>query len=150
VGLNEVQVYVKAGSIIPRQDPDGEIHAGHIHDLILDVYPNSGGTRSVASGATGGLYEDDGCSPAYREGSFCRTQFTLTGNVLADQVVEGKPLSAKRRITVVVAAETPLAPAMLNGRTKIAPEPHGTNRYRFVLPELPAGKPWELTLDPKP
>jgi hypothetical protein len=65
-------------------------------------------------------------------------------------VVEGEPLGTKRRITVVVAAETPLAFATLNGKTKIAAEPQGANRYRLVLPELPAGQPWELKLNPEP
>jgi alpha-glucosidase (family GH31 glycosyl hydrolase) len=158
VGLNEVPVYVKAGSIIPRQDPDGAIHAGHIGDLVLDVYPNSrAGATSPAAGPGNGLepavpagsatlYEDDGISPAYRDGAFCRTQFDLTDGSLTSRLVEGKPLGAKRRITVVVASETPLAPAMLNGKTKIVSEPCGTNRYRFVLPELPAAVSWELKL----
>ena len=176
VGLNEVPVYVKAGSMIPRQDPDGAIHAGHVQNLVLDVYPSFGGTRAcpepgrraVASEENGGdrrlqkaggvlepavpaasatLYEDDGVSPAYRDGAFCRTQFSLTNGCLTSRVVEGKPLGMKRRITVVVAAETLLAFATLNGTTKIAAEPHGTNRYRFVLPELAARQPWELTLN---
>jgi hypothetical protein len=139
------------------------------------VYPSSGGRDSVEPRAdaktapqsvalqnatntlepavpagSGTLYEDDGVSPGYRDGKFCRTQFDLADGCLTSRVVEGKPLGAKRRITVVVAAETPLAFATLNGTMKIAAEPHGTNRYRFVLPELTAGKPWELELNPKP
>jgi hypothetical protein len=138
VALNEVPVYVRAGSVIPRQNPDGDIHAGHICDLTLDVY---GGANGMAM-----LYEDDGVSTAYRKGAFCRTQFELTDGRLIGRVVDGKPLGAKRKITITLSLEQPISYAMLNGKKKIAAELDVANRYRFVLPELPADKPFELEL----
>jgi hypothetical protein len=145
VALNEVPVYVKAGSIIPRQDPDGEIHAGHIHELVLDVYPQRVLEPAVPAGS-GILYEDDGRSPSYRDGTFCRTQFTLTNNCLTGEVVEGKPLGMKRQITVILATEVMPRGAILNGQHEIVPEPHGSNRSRFILPELPADMPFKLEI----
>jgi len=145
VALNEVPVYVKAGSIIPRQDPDGEIHAGHIHELVLDVYPQRVLEPAVPAGS-GILYEDDGRSPSYRDGTFCRTQFTLTNNCLTGEVVEGKPLGMKRQITVILATEVMPRGAILNGQHEIVSEPHGSNRSRFILPELPADMPFKLEI----
>ncbi len=60
--LSEVPVYVRAGSIIPRQDPDGDIHAAHIENLVLDVYSGADGESE--------LYEDDGKSTGFKEGIF--------------------------------------------------------------------------------
>jgi alpha-glucosidase (family GH31 glycosyl hydrolase) len=138
VALNEVPVYVKAGSIIPRQDADGDIHAGHLERLWLDVYGGAAGA--------GLLYEDDGRSVDYRSGAFCRTQFELAGGCLTGRVVEGAPLGARRRITVVVAADAPPLSAILNGRQEIAGIRCGPHRVRFVLPELPAEEAWSLRM----
>lgn len=96
VPLEEVPVYVPAGGIIPRQDPDGDIHTSHIDPLILDVYAGADGTAE--------LREDDGRSPAYQEGQYCTTRFELRDEedqlTLSVQPVEGEPFREARNTTV--------------------------------------------------
>ncbi len=141
VALNEVPVYVRAGSVIPRQDPDGAIHAGQVENLVLDVY----------AGADGGgeLYEDDGRSARYEKGAFCKTRFCLKENgaarMLESRGAEGRPLGTKRRITVELTAEKAPARASIDGQA-IAVESTAPNRYRLHLPERDAATPWTLEM----
>ena len=113
VALDEVPVYVRPGTIIPGQDPDGPIHGGHVRHLVLDVYPGVCGEAF--------LYEDDGWSVRYRQGEFCRTRFRLAAAgeemVLQGEVVEGRPLEAERTITVEIALSRPPA-AVTDGQGK--------------------------------
>ncbi len=136
VGLNDVPVYVRAGGILPRQDPDGALHAGHTQALWLDVYAGADGTAT--------LYEDDGVTTAYRDDACCRTEFALTAAGLSGRVVAGAPLGAERRLTVTLAADLPPTAAVLNGMHRLAAEPLGARRCRFVLPALPAAAAWSL------
>lgn len=90
VPLADFPVYVRAGSILPMRDPDGDIHSGHIGDLTLEVYPGAP--------AEAFLVEDDGRSTAYQTGGFCRSVFRWDGKVLSGSVAEGSPLGAQRSV----------------------------------------------------
>ncbi len=57
--LNEIPVFVKAGSIIPTQTPKLRITGSVLDTLILTVYP--------AANAEFNLYEDEGNSEGYRK-----------------------------------------------------------------------------------
>ena len=75
-GLDQVPVYVKAGSILTRQklpqqradifDPAQTF----VRDLWLDVYPGADGEAV--------LYEDDGYTRAYQQDGFCQTRFQVS------------------------------------------------------------------------
>lgn len=67
--LELIPLYVRAGSIIPQQDPAARVASGAADPLVLAVYP--GGDDGLA------LYEDDGDSNAYRDGAFSRRPITL-------------------------------------------------------------------------
>jgi alpha-glucosidase (family GH31 glycosyl hydrolase) len=130
VPLAEVPVFVRAGSIIPCRNPDGDLHSGHIGDLHLQVYAGAAGT--------GDLYEDDGRSTAYREGGYCHTHYTLTasddGWVLSGQLAAGRPLGTTRKITVTLSSPSPLLGARLAGGQAV----------QFTA--LPEGGQWQLSL----
>jgi alpha-glucosidase len=143
VALHEVPAYVPAGGILVGQDPDRDLHAGHVRDLWLDVYGGADGSAD--------LYEDDGRTTAYRDGACCRTRFTLSqtagGLTLRGEVVAGRPLGAERTIVIEFALATPPIAAHLDDGTPLAlerlPEPH---RFRLRLPPRPAAQPFAVHL----
>jgi hypothetical protein len=143
VALKDVPVYARAGGVIPRQDPDGDLHAAHIRELTLDVYAGASGS--------GELYEDDGKSPAYQDGRFCRTRFELTQGAgemtLSGTVAEGKPLGAQRQVTVDIALSAAPRSVGLDDGSPLAwealPE---ANRFRIRLPLRPSSAAWAIRI----
>jgi alpha-glucosidase (family GH31 glycosyl hydrolase) len=82
--LDEIPVYVKAGAIIPMQDPRNR--ATETADpLILKIFPGEAGSTKV--------YEDQGDSLGYQGVEFCRTSINAwnTGRSIELQIgpVEG-------------------------------------------------------------
>lgn len=69
-GLDEIPIFVRAGSIIPVQPVSQRVGTQLPDPLVLAVYP--GGADALE------LYEDDGETPAYREGAFSRWPISLT------------------------------------------------------------------------
>ena len=67
--LDEIPLYARAGSLIPMQDVTPRIGTRLPDPLVLAVYP--GGDDELA------LYEDDGDSPAYRDGACSRWPLAL-------------------------------------------------------------------------
>ena len=80
--LERMPLFVRGGSIIPRQ-PD-MAHTGErpVDPLILDVYPGA---------ATFSVYEDDGLSLEYAEGRYRRTPVQLSGQEGDWQLTIGPP-----------------------------------------------------------
>jgi len=144
VALEEVPVFVRPGAIIPRQNPDGDLHSGHVRDLLLDVYPGASGQSF--------MYEDDGVSAQYRGGEFCRTRFRLNetdGDLeLESEVVEGRPFEAERNVTVEVSLLRP--PAKVRDETGMslpwrALETPG--RYRIEVGIRKAAASWVVCVE---
>lgn len=67
--LNEVPVFVKAGSIIPAQTAKLNMSESVLDTLILSVYPDDSGRGSFI------LYEDDGRTDNYQNGEYSLTAF---------------------------------------------------------------------------
>jgi alpha-glucosidase len=65
--LEQIPVFVKAGSIIPLQAVEQHVGAVPFPGLTLLIYPGESGD--------GSLYEDDGKSFDYESGSFLRREF---------------------------------------------------------------------------
>lgn len=61
--LHEIPVYVRAGTILPRQHAERRAGVGVPETLVVEVYPNAPGTTAAD---IFDLYEDDGESMAYR------------------------------------------------------------------------------------
>jgi alpha-glucosidase (family GH31 glycosyl hydrolase) len=66
--LDEEPVFVKAGSIIPMQTPKLRITGSVLDTLILAVYPDNGQADFT-------MYEDEGNTEGYRNGTCSFTQF---------------------------------------------------------------------------
>lgn len=95
-GVADLPLYVRAGSLIPRQDPLERMDQPFLDDLILDVYP--------ALSGSGSLYEDDTRSNEYRKKNYCRTRFGLsetdTGVKISIAPIEGRSPSKTRQLTL--------------------------------------------------
>lgn len=138
VCLDDIPVYVAAGSILTRLDPDGPLDAPHAERLWLDVYP--GADRSSF------LYEDDGRTLAHQRGEFCRTRFDLRGNTLHGRVVEGSPLGERRSYTVLWRSTASPQRIVWNAEQELAfqPVPAG---FLVELPVLPADAEWTVSFE---
>jgi alpha-glucosidase (family GH31 glycosyl hydrolase) len=68
--LGRIPLFVKSGSIIPMAPPMRFSDERPLDTLTLCVYPGAGEATSEA------LYEDDGKTTAYQNGSFSLTRFT--------------------------------------------------------------------------
>lgn len=137
----EMLVYVRAGAILPRQNPGTGPHAGHLDELILDVYPGAAGRAC--------LYEDDGISEAYRTGALCRTEFTLrhdaAGILLSGCIGEGAPLGEDRDLVVDMSlSEAPRAATDNWGQAVPWEELAVPGRFRFRLARRKAAVAWAL------
>jgi alpha-glucosidase (family GH31 glycosyl hydrolase) len=77
--LDQVPIFVKAGSIIPMGPEIHYVDEKPANPLTLDIYP--------AAKSSYTLYEDDGKSNDYQQGKFARTRFGCA-MVAADVVVD--------------------------------------------------------------
>jgi alpha-glucosidase (family GH31 glycosyl hydrolase) len=148
VAVDRMPVYARAGSIIPRQDPDREeLHAPHLDPLWLDVFPGAAGEAV--------LYEDDGVSGRYRGSRFCKTRLRLARRgktlTLSGEKAAGRPFGATRRLRVrVPLAERPSA-VRLDGR-KLPDAAVEQERKGWVcidVPAVKAGGSFKLTVTPR-
>lgn len=74
--IEHLPLYVRGGSIVPSTIAMQHTGEKPWNPLRFDVYPDAAGS------AQGSLYEDDGTSPAYRQGAFRRTTLTLAAGRL--------------------------------------------------------------------
>ena len=81
VPVDQIPVFVRAGSIIPAQTDRNYSDEGPLDTLVVDVYGPQPGQFD--------LYEDDGLSLEYRSGKFARTMMSFS-----------TPASHKVRLTV--------------------------------------------------
>ena len=66
--LETVPMFVRAGAIIPMGPEMNYVGEKPVDPMTFAIYPDESGRASTT------LYEDDGVSPAYRQGMFRRTQ----------------------------------------------------------------------------
>lgn len=151
--LEQIPVYVKAGSILIRQDgipacelpPGSDFPPAHVQHLLLDVYPRADGEAT--------LYEDDSRTRAYQQKAFAKTRFTLNDDgatlTLAADPLEGKPFGPNRQIRVQIALPTAPASVTFNDEP-ILPEYCDynlqTGRLTLDLGTCPLDRPWEVVI----
>lgn len=111
-------VWVRAGAVIPRQDP-APSHAGvPAGPLYLDVYPAADATTTSV------LYEDEGDGFAFAEAArYARTVFTLRGRA------DGATLTATRE-----GAWTPPARPVVVRVRRVDAAPAGVTKDGAALP----------------
>jgi alpha-glucosidase len=69
--LDVVPMFVRGGAMIPVGPSMNYIGEKPTDPITVNIYPDDGGS------ASGTLYEDDGLSPAYKNGAFRRTTFSV-------------------------------------------------------------------------
>ncbi len=123
--LEDVPVFVRAGAVIPRQEPTRNTSESPGNPLLLEVWPGScGGTR---------VYEDDGESTGYAGGACAWTpvqhEATTTGQRVIVGPTEGQYPGLPRRRTYEIHLRESLPPdrVTLNGRT-LPPAPDRRHR----------------------
>lgn len=102
-----IPLFVKKGSIIPMGPEIQWIEPSEASDpLTLDIYPK---THAEGGTSTFTLYDDDGVSKKYKNGSYATTEITCTQNAVKDITIDvgamtgdytGKPTSRKFIIKV--------------------------------------------------
>ena len=143
--LEQVPVFVRAGTILPRQGETVPPAQAFVGDLLLDVYPGADGDAI--------LYEDDSRTRAYQQGEFSRTRFNASERdgavVVTGTSADGKRFGETRqvRIRAVVAASP--ARVICNG-VEISTEKisfdSSSQRVTVELGKLPVSQGWEVVI----
>jgi len=94
--LDTVPMFVRAGAIIPTGPPLNYVGEKPVDTITLNVYPDDTGAASTT------LYEDDGLTPAYKNGNFRRTTIIVRGGEALTGPVEGTYNPGPRKFNVVV------------------------------------------------
>lgn len=74
--IDHLPLYVRGGSIVPTTIAMNHTGEKPWNPLTLTIFPDANGA------ARGELYEDDGLTPAHRDGAFRRTMFTFADRKL--------------------------------------------------------------------
>lgn len=114
-GLNEIPVYVKAGSVIPMQPPMRRAVERPVDPLVLTVFPGASGSVRV--------YEDLGDSVGYQSNECAWTPVSLETEADGTRVVTVKPVEgtypgmpAERGYEIRLRGTLPPARISVNGR----------------------------------
>lgn len=113
--IDEVPVFVRAGTIIPGQVSARRLSAACYQNLLFDIYSGDCGEYT--------LYEDDGHSSGYQKGQFARTRVTTRSN--QEKVcVEIEPsvgtyvgFDSTRSLTLRFHRESPAQQITINGKS---------------------------------
>jgi len=107
--LDTVPLYVRGGSIIPMGPEMPYVDARPEDPLTFQIYPDAQGKAEVT------LYEDDGISPAYRDGAFRRTAITYQSHAIDVSSPTGTYQPGARNMVFVVHNPPPVREASLDG-----------------------------------
>jgi alpha-glucosidase (family GH31 glycosyl hydrolase) len=100
--LETVPLFVRAGVMIPTSPPRNYVGEKPADPITFNIYPDDKGF------ASGKLYEDDGTSPAYKNGMFRRTTVSsrreAKGFSVSTDAVEGQFNPGSRKLNFVIKA----------------------------------------------
>ena len=126
--LEVAPLFVRAGAIIPLWPEMNYVGEKPADPLTLRIYPDEEG-RAAAT-----LYEDDGLSPAYKNGVFRRTTVTMSNKADALQIELGAPQGSynpgPRRLVFMVGAASPVRRVLLDGKPLSATAKDGAANWR--------------------
>jgi alpha-glucosidase len=83
--LDTVPMFVRGGAIIPTGPTMNHVGEKPVDPITFNIYPDNNGLASTT------LYEDDGISPAYKQGQFRRTSINVTRSPGGYTVDVGSP-----------------------------------------------------------
>jgi alpha-glucosidase len=116
--LQTVPMFVRGGAIIPLGPPMNYVGEKPFDPITFAIYPGSDGSASTT------LYEDDGLSPAYKQGAFRRTSVKVrranNGYVVSVGAPVGQHNPGTRKFSFVIkSAPTPKVVAVADdGRAR--------------------------------
>jgi alpha-glucosidase len=103
--LETAPLFVRAGAIIPLGPQMNYVGEKPSDPLTFAIYPDDRGMASTS------LYEDDGLSPAYKQGAFRRTTVKVALGAGGYQVTIGRPEGhydpGPRKLIFVIKSERP-------------------------------------------
>ena len=108
--LETVPMFVRAGTIIPMGPEMNYVGEKPADPMTFMIYPDENGQASTA------LYEDDGVSPAYKQGAFRRTRVSVSRSGNGFQIDVGAPegrYDPKPRNLIFVVKSMPAARQVL-------------------------------------
>jgi alpha-glucosidase len=98
--LETVPMFVRAGAIIPTGPQLNYVGEKPIDPITFNIYPDDKGSASLT------LYEDDGISPAYKQGGFRRTTVSAkaagAGYVVTTSAPQGQYQPGARKLSFVI------------------------------------------------
>ncbi|HEV2912492.1 MAG TPA: TIM-barrel domain-containing protein [Pyrinomonadaceae bacterium] len=113
--LETVPMYVRGGAIIPMGPEMSYTNEKPVDPLSFMIYADEKGRAEAA------LYEDDGSSPAYRQGAFRRTRITVSpvngGFQINTSAPEGTYDPGRRNLQLVFANATSVRQVSLDGKS---------------------------------
>ena len=130
--VDQIPVYLKAGSIVPMQPDMSYTGEKPVDPLIVNVWPLEPGKSSSYT-----LYEDNGVAEEYQRGVFTRTPIkaTQTGDTLRVEIgpVEGSfaGMLKERAYTVKLPADWPPASVTVNGTAIRQAGPTGKGGWNY-------------------
>jgi alpha-glucosidase len=108
--LETVPMFVRAGTIIPMGPEMNYVGEKPADPMTFEIYPDQNAPASTT------LYEDDGVSPAYRQGAFRRTRVSVSRSANGFQIEAGAPEGSydpKPRNLVFVVKSMPMGRQVL-------------------------------------
>jgi len=112
--LETVPMFVRAGTIIPMAPEMNYVGEKPADPMTFNIYPDENGQASTA------FYEDDGVSPAYKQGAFRRTGVSVSrsGNGFQIEVSapEGRYDPKPRNFVFVVKSMTAARQVLVDGK----------------------------------
>jgi alpha-glucosidase len=108
--LEIVPMFVRAGTVIPMGPEMNYVGEKPADPMTFMIYPDENGQASTA------LYEDDGVSPAYKQGAFRRTRVSVSRSGNGFQIEVGAPegrYDPKPRNLIFVVKSMPAARQVL-------------------------------------
>jgi alpha-glucosidase (family GH31 glycosyl hydrolase) len=130
--IDQIPVYVKAGSIVPMQPQMSYTGEKPVDPLIVNVWPLDPGQSTTYS-----LYEDGGLAEQYQYGAFTRTSIeaTQTGDTLRVEIgpVEGgfAGMLKERGYKLQLPADWPPASITVNGAVVKQAGPTGKGGWSY-------------------
>ena len=119
--LDVVPLYVRAGAIIPMGPEMNYVGEKPFDPLTFTIYPDANGAAAAS------LYEDDGTSPAYKQGAFRRTSVSMKKSGNSFQIELGVPQGSynagARNLVFVVKSSPASAAVSIDGKPLAAIKP---------------------------
>ena len=133
--LERLPVFVRAGTILPRQPLVQSTSEKPIGPLILDIYPGSD--------CSGTIYLDDGHSMAFKSGHYLRQSIQCSTGPQGRLVISFAPREGDytpwwKQMDVIVHDRSP-ADLVTSNAVRISKSSKKASVLEFEMPDLPAG-----------